>query len=132
MYRTSSKMWDILSVACCDEIWYHIVMTWDSVNTRLYINGLLSNTAQPSDVTQSDQGNDDFVIGTANNNKGNVLGEFCIDEMIYKDEMMSDEEVQQLFTGEFHSSIECDHQRETNIRKSETIWSATVAHGFQG
>lgn len=93
------------AVTCCNKTWYHIVITWDSVTPKLYVNSSLSDQGS---LTSRPQGNpiyDAVVLGTPNNNMGSMLAQFYIDEMIYKDEVMSAEEVQQLFASYFEGEL---------------------------
>ncbi len=98
-HQTMSHSWSTPKIACCEDAWYHIVVTWDSTVLILYINGSLSEIANADPRWSWSDGNDDFTIGVPNNIKTSFFGQFYIDEMIYSDDCMRGEEVQQLFAS---------------------------------
>ncbi len=104
-HRNSSHMWVITQIPCCEDNWYHIVVVWDSVDLKLYINGTQVQITSAETRTLDDQMVDNFVIGTSNKQIGNLLGQFYIDEMIYTNDVLSGEEVELLFTSYYEGKF---------------------------
>lgn len=76
-------------------IWYHIAMTWDGVNKKIYINGSLDITTASTGTLTGGQ-NVRWRIGAAGTNADKFNG--IIDEVRIYNKALSSQEVQSLFS----------------------------------
>ena len=63
VFRMSRKLWNVQIVDGRVDVWYHVVITWDSSNARIYKNGCLADTAGGTATTTTENSvyNDIFL-----------------------------------------------------------------------
>ena len=83
---------------CCNlNVWYHFIMTWDSVELIVYINGSQTHVQQSESrgsYIASDY--DDLTFGRPNN-MASYSGQFVVDEMYYWNRTLTSAEVHLLY-----------------------------------
>ena len=72
--------------------WYHICGSWNGAELKVYVNGTLEDTV--SNVTNVDQRNGDFYIGSGLNS---ATFDGHVDDMIIWNRSLSDSEIQQVY-----------------------------------
>ncbi len=102
----SDTAWFTAYVPCCEETWYHVVITWNQVYLTMYVNGSTLHTESIPSVDVPEIGFGHFSIGKPNNvNK--FYGEFIIDELIYADEILRQADVENLFSSYLEGDVLC-------------------------
>lgn len=97
--KSKTKEWKAPSFACCEDAWYHIVLTWDSDITTVYINGsIVDQVTSRGSGSLFVYGHNTFVVGKPNW-ADERFGQFSIDEMWFMDELRNSSQILQIFNS---------------------------------
>ncbi|MGQ0701048.1 MAG: LamG-like jellyroll fold domain-containing protein [Panacagrimonas sp.] len=119
------------------NVFSHVAATWDGATVKLYVNGVLDNSAvRAAPINPSVRR---LAIGTGTNNAGNTRFTGLIDELKIYDRALSDAEIQGIVAA--GSSGSCKAMPDLSITKTASspalpgttiTWTITVSNAGPG
>ena len=107
--------------------WYHIVTTWNSTETRIYINGTLDNTNNDPKTMYADESKLRIGITKPDCGWGEGSGSFngSVDELVLYNRMLKSEEVNEHFNRNFINETEANWTL-NNVPDGTYLWNCLV------
>ncbi len=88
------------------DTWYYIVGSWDGKTQKIYVNGMLENTSEPT--VQIGDYNSDLYIGTYGGKIEDYAFNGTIDDIMIFNTALTDEEVYQLYFPKIKANFSSD------------------------